>query len=74
MDSGCSSTILMVRLIEKNNPKKDSVMKWHTQAGKIATNLKVNMGFTLPELSTTEIVTCVIVMWMTPLRADMISS
>ena len=32
-------------------------MKWHTQAGSITTNLKLNIDFTLPELSATKIVT-----------------
>ena len=30
-------------------------MQWHTQAGSININLKVNIYFTLPELSATEI-------------------
>ena len=33
-------------------------MQCHTQAGIINTNLKVKTGFTIPELSTTKIVTC----------------
>ena len=32
-------------------------MQWHTQAGSISTNMKVKIDFTLPELSTTKIVT-----------------
>ena len=32
-------------------------MQWHTQLGSITTNLKVKIDFTLPELSTTKIVT-----------------
>ena len=31
-------------------------MKWHTQAGKVATNSKVKIYFTLPELSAKKIV------------------
>ena len=31
LDSGCSSTIVMRRLIEKLNPKEDAVMQWHAQ-------------------------------------------
>ena len=55
MDSGCGSKIAMVRFI-KITPKKEDVMQWHTQAGKITTNLKVNIDFTLPEISVTTIV------------------
>ena len=36
---------------------KQSMMQWHTQAGKITTNLKVKIDFTLPEISATKIVT-----------------
>ena len=57
LDSGCSSTIIIVRLINKLTPQKYSVMQWHTQAGKITTNSKVKIDSTLPELSTTKIVT-----------------
>ena len=34
LDSGCSSTILMRRLVEKLCPEKDAVMQWQRQAGK----------------------------------------
>ena len=59
LDSGCISTVLMVIIIQKPNPKEDSVMQWHTQAGSITTNLKVKIDFTLPGLSAEKIVTCV---------------
>ena len=42
---------------KKFTPKEDAVIQWHTQAGSITNNLKVNIDFTLPELSATEIVT-----------------
>ena len=32
-------------------------MKWHTQAVKITTNIRVGIYFTLPEISATKIVT-----------------
>ena len=32
-------------------------MQWHTQSGNITTNLKVEVKFTLPELSATNVVT-----------------
>ena len=51
LDSGCSSTIVMRRPIAKINPKEYDMMKWHTQAGNITTNIKVEIDFTLPELS-----------------------
>ena len=56
LDNGCSSTILMGRLIKKNNPTEDALMQWHTQAVSISTNLKVNIDMILPELSVTKIV------------------
>ena len=57
LDSICSSTVVMRRIIAKINPKKDYVIKWHTQAGNIATNIKVEIYFTLPEFSATKIMT-----------------
>ena len=55
---GCSSKIVTIRLTKKNNRKEEAVMKWHTQAGNIATNIKVKIDFTLPELSAEKIVAC----------------
>ena len=52
---GCSSIIVMRRLIEINNPKKDAVMKRNMQAVNITTNMKVKIFFTFPELRTTKI-------------------
>ena len=52
-NSGCSSAIVIRRLNEKLFPEKYYVMQWHTQAGNITTNIKVNMHFTLPALSAT---------------------
>ena len=49
--NGCSPTIIMGRLINKLTPKNNSAIKWNTQAGKITTNLKVRIYFTLPELN-----------------------
>ena len=47
----------MGRLVEKLHPDKDDVMQWHTQAGNITTNIKVEVDFTLPAFSTTNVVT-----------------
>ena len=55
MDSGCSSTIVIGRLVQKIRLKKDAVTQWHTQAGNITTNLKVKVDFTLPTLSATNV-------------------
>ena len=55
LNSGFSSTIVTGRLINTLNPKKYTVVQWHTQAGKINTNLKVKIYFTLPELSVTKL-------------------
>ena len=57
LDSGCSSTIVMWRLLQRLGPKKRVVMKWHTQAGNITTKIKVKIDFTLTELSETNAVT-----------------
>ena len=37
--------------------KKGDAMQWHTQAGNIITNIKVEIDFTLTELSVTNIMT-----------------
>ena len=55
--SGCSSTILMINLISKLKIKEDAVIKCHTQAVNINTNRKVELDFTLPEISATKIMT-----------------
>ena len=48
---------MMTRITENIKTKKDAVMKWHTQAGNITTNLKVKIYFTLPGLIATAIMT-----------------
>ena len=57
LDSECSYMIIMVRLIEKLRPEKDTIMQWNTQARNITTNIKVKIYFILPALSTTNAVT-----------------
>ena len=57
LDSGCSSTIEMGKLVLKT-PEKDAPIQWHTQSGNITTNLKVKVDFTLPALSVPNVVTC----------------
>ena len=57
LDSGYSSTIDMGRLIKNFILREDVVMQWHTQAGSINTNLKVNIYLNLPETSATAIMT-----------------
>ena len=57
LDSGYSSVILMGRLVEKLSTEKDALMQWHTKSGNITTNLNVKVDFTLPALSTTNVVT-----------------
>ena len=37
--------------------KKDTVMQWHTKAGNTNTNIKVEIYFTLTELSETNVMT-----------------
>ena len=57
LGSGCSSTIVTGRLVDKLYPEKDAPMQWHTQDGNITTDLKVNIDFTLTALSATHVVT-----------------
>ena len=38
--------------------EKYALMQWHTQAGNITTNIKVEVDFTLPTLSATNVVMC----------------
>ena len=57
LDSGWSSTILMIGLVHKLSPEKYSVMQWQTQAGNITNNLKVNVDFIVTALSATNVVT-----------------
>ena len=59
LDIGCSSTIVMISLTEKNNPKKGAVIQWHTQSSNITANLKIKIYLNLPELITTNITTCI---------------
>ena len=57
LGSGCISTILTRRLVEKLHPEKYALMQWHTQAGNIITNIKVKVYFTLPAFRTMNVVT-----------------
>ena len=57
LDSRFSSSIVLKRLIEKPNFKRDDVMQWHTQVGNSNTDLKVKIYFNLPKLSAIKIVT-----------------
>ena len=54
LDSGCSYTILMGRIVNKLGLEKDALMQWNTQARNITTDIKLD--FTLPALSATNIV------------------
>ena len=57
LDSGCSSTIVMGRLVGKNRLEKDDVMQWNNQAGNITTNINVKVDFNLYVISATNFVT-----------------
>ena len=48
LESGCSSTIVMGRMVEKLKPEKDDVTQWQAQAGNITTNLNIKVDFILP--------------------------
>ena len=47
----------MGRLIEIIHREEDDPMQWNTQARNISTNLEVEIDFTLPALSATNVVT-----------------
>ena len=57
LDSRCSSTIVMGRLVKKVGLEKYAPMQWNTKSGNITTNLKVRIDFTLPALSATNAMT-----------------
>ena len=57
LDGRCSSTIIIRRLIKNLYTKIYTVMQWHMQEGNITNNIKVDIYFTLPELSATKIMT-----------------
>ena len=57
LDSGRSSKIVMVILVEKINHEKDTVMQWYAHTGNITTNLRVKIYFTLTTLSAKTVVT-----------------
>ena len=57
LDIGCISTIVIGRLVKQISLVEDFLMQWNTQAGNITTNLKVEIYFTLPALSATNVVT-----------------
>ena len=48
LDSGCSSMIVMRRLMPRLKKTKDDIMQWQGQAGNLLTNLKVKTYFILP--------------------------
>ena len=56
LESGCSSTIVMGRIVGKLNTEKYSVMQWHTQTRNIATNIDIKVYFILPALSAKNVV------------------
>ena len=57
LESGCSSTISMRRLVEKTRLEKRAVIQWNTQAGNITINIKIKLYFTLPTIRATNVVT-----------------
>ena len=57
LNSGCISIVVMGRLVEKLHPDKDDLMQCHTQVGNITTYIKAKVDFTLPKLSTMNVVT-----------------
>ena len=52
LDSGCSSTIFMMRQTSKLKNTEYDVTQWQTQTGILTTNHKVKVYLCLPELST----------------------
>ena len=58
LNSGCSSAVVVGRLVEKIHLEKDAVIQWHMQAGTVTTKLKVKVGANLTVLSATNVMTC----------------
>ena len=71
LDSGCSSMIVMGRLVEKLKLETYSVMKWHTQDGNITTNLKLKLDSPYPH-SSQKMLWRGNFMWMNLIRVDTI--
>ena len=57
LESGCGSTIVMGRLVEKLHTDKYAVMQWHPHVVNITTDLKVKVNLTSPVLSAVYVVT-----------------
>ena len=57
LDSRCSSTVVIVRLVKNLSPRKYAVIQWHTLAVNITNNLKVEEDFTLLDISATNVLT-----------------
>ena len=57
LDRGCISTIVMRRTVQKLSHEKYAVVQRQNEARNITTNIKVNVDFTLPALSATNVVT-----------------
>ena len=57
LESGCSSMIVMGRLVNKLSLEKCVPMQWHMQDRNITTNIKIKIDFTLPKLRATNVVT-----------------
>jgi Aspartyl protease len=51
LDSGASSTVISKNIVKKLQVKSASATVWNTAAGPLSTNGKVDLTFTLPELS-----------------------
>ena len=56
LESLCSSTIVMRRLVEKLHLKKDDVMQWRISARNTATDFNFKVDSTLTPLSATKVV------------------
>ena len=57
LDSGSSSTIVVIELNPKLKSKEAEKTMWETQSGKFTTSKKENVDFFLTEFSATKIVT-----------------
>ena len=68
LDSGCSSTIVMVKPIK--NPKEDAVIQWNTEEVSVLINLKVKIYLTISELHAKKSWRGIVI-WMTLLMLDM---
>jgi hypothetical protein len=72
LDSGSSETLIASNLVARFKKIKTESTQWDTGAGKLDTNKKVNLYFTLPEFYEKKIITWESHVFKNHTRYDMI--